>query len=203
MAASPIVPAWKRLGLKLKGSSTPAETQNETKSHPVIAVTSNKRKASGTVVIESPAARFEDTTPSSSKRRKSVKFADESKDVDGDENANLLSNYLAEQTGGEDQFSQAELAQFTAPVKVHAANQPSTKTKTKTKAKAKSQQNGDNSRITRKERKPRPQPSEAEPKETPPYIGYLQNYRDSRATWKFSKNYQNALLKNIFNIFRT
>lgn len=44
--------------------------------------------------------------------------------------------------------------------------------------------------------------AENSPKETPNYIRYLQQYHTDRSGWKFNKNRQNDLFKNIFNLHR-
>jgi len=42
----------------------------------------------------------------------------------------------------------------------------------------------------------------AEPKEIPKYVQYLLQYHTARDRWKFSKSLQSDLLKNLFNVFR-
>ncbi|KAK4540408.1 hypothetical protein LTR36_009265 [Oleoguttula mirabilis] len=47
------------------------------------------------------------------------------------------------------------------------------------------------------------QPSEKpEIKEDPEYVRYLQQYHLDKANWKFNKNKQKDLLKNLFNVYR-
>lgn len=40
------------------------------------------------------------------------------------------------------------------------------------------------------------------PKETPQYVQYLQQYYTDKDNWKFNKNSQTDLFKNLFNIYR-
>ncbi|KAK5120661.1 hypothetical protein LTR85_006019 [Meristemomyces frigidus] len=46
------------------------------------------------------------------------------------------------------------------------------------------------------------QAEQVEKKEVPEYIRYLQQYYSEKASWKFNKNKQKDVLKNLFNIYR-
>lgn len=43
---------------------------------------------------------------------------------------------------------------------------------------------------------------QTEAKEVPEYVRYLQQYYSDKANWKFNKNKQKDLLKNLFNVYR-
>jgi hypothetical protein len=204
----PHVPAWKRLGLKLKNS----QPTNEEAVSPVVnqlsssASESKKRKATeidgGSPASQDQAAaaasRSENARPETQtngrplKRKKSVAFADGTKNEDGDSNEKLLEDYVAQQEGGEGQFSKSEVAQFTAPQKVHPANEPSTKI------------NGvANEGKKEKKKKERTQKSASDGslKQDPAYVTYLKEYRSARSSWKFNKSHQIKLLNNLYNTY--
>jgi hypothetical protein len=129
------------------------------------------------------------------KRKKSVTFVDGTKEEDGDINERLLEDYVALQQGGEDQFSKAEIAQFTTPAKVHPANQPLINVNGKSEADA------IGAKKKQKVRKKRAGASD-EPRQDLACVTYLKEYRNSRATWKFNKNHQVKLLNNLYNTHR-
>ena len=136
------VPAWKRLGLKLKNSqavdSAPPPAGPETsstevrpKKRKVKDISEDEKqshdqgKAAASPKVDKPKSK-KNTEDRPLKRKKSVAFADGTKAEDGDSNEKLLEEYVAQQNSGEGQFSKSEVAQFTAPSKVHPANEPST-----------------------------------------------------------------------------
>ena len=202
------VPAWKRLGLKLKNGTQAANevSASPAAEQPSSSTKTKKRKAteiSGTPVAShdkavDSAARSESTptkakaTDRPLKRKKSVAFADGTKNDDGDANEKLLEYYVAQQAGGEDQFSKAEVAQFTAPSKAHSANEPSTKLNGAPKEAKKEKKKKERTRST---------DTKTQLQQDPSYVTYLKEYRSSPATWKFNKTQQIKLLNNIYNTY--
>jgi hypothetical protein len=205
------VPAWKRLGLKLKNSQPAGGiSDSPTPKETTVDHLSKKRKASDIVGASRPSHDQSGTPYARSdsrhanpqfkerplKRKKSVAFVDGTKHQDGDANEKLLEDYLAQQKGGKNQFSKSEIAHFTAPVKVHPANQPPTKVNGKTETAV----NNDR-RQNQKDLKRRAE-ANTQPLQDSAYISYLKEYRSARATWKFNKNHQKKLLDNLFNTYR-
>ncbi|KIW08745.1 uncharacterized protein PV09_00683 [Verruconis gallopava] len=208
----PYIPAWKRLGLKLK-NGVPANGQTE--ASPSVDATSeskqSKRKVSDVLDDVAPpssrpdvalsaepeasrmrGARVSDERPP--KRKKSVSFVDGTKKEDGDFNEKLLEDYVASQKGGQDQFSEAEIAHFTVSAKDHSANRSSqVHKKTESQPKA---------RDTKQKPKKKRVDPESQPQQDLAYISYLKQYHSSRPSWKFNKNHQTKLLQNLYNMYR-
>lgn len=150
-------------------------------------------------------------------KRKSVTFAPEAKITDGDSTKDLYNQWLSSQAADDTTFN-AKTAipalQYHSPLlsSKTATNPPSTsetingqsqkqkkKKKKKRKTKSKSTTIKPGQIIT--SRTPT-QPSLAEPNEYEPHpaLVYLTDYHDSPSTWKFSKNHQKYLLKNLFTL---
>lgn len=196
------VPAWKRLGLKLKnGQAEAGESGSPVPQKAASDVKHTKRKAAeitgdAQTSHDKSRSRSEGTDGSRSKRRKSVAFADSTKVEDGDSNEKLLEDYVAKQNGGKDQFSKSEVARFTQPPKVHPANEPTIRV------------NGLASKEGKKDRKKneRAQKEVSEKQKGPrldlSYVLYLKEYHHARAAWRFRKNQETKVIHNLFNTFR-
>jgi hypothetical protein len=183
------IPAWKRLGLKLKNhppvTEGPAgsagsgsyETQNKTQEQNTRSdqlfkapTKSNAAEDYGNVntSAQNHTVALEDVDGSrtrSLKRKKSVSFTPETK--------------------------KASVIREPSPNSVSSKSKDS-KRKEKKEKKEKPE---------RKDRKPRAR-SVVDSPETPSYVNYLQDFHTARDHWRFNKAKQTALLKNIFNIFR-
>lgn len=200
------VPAWKRLGLKLK-SEAPSESQSE---HPN-PIESSKRKREA-AIDEGPAKKTKRTSQTSSaavpltpipSRKKSVTFTPETKNDDGDSIKQLFHSWVAEQKSQDPSFElQNSQPAFQTPEPSRVAEQIDTTLDEK-------------ERRSKRIKKPKPEkvnepksqkslkPSRIVKPTVPssrPYLQYLRQYHESRDTWKFNKNHQSHLLKHVFDI---
>ncbi|CAK4033299.1 Hypothetical predicted protein [Lecanosticta acicola] len=129
--------------------------------------------------------------------RKSVSFTPDTKAEDGFSASNFFKAWAAEQKaeGTEESTEQPESPSKEAKKqkKKKANKSKSTSLEPKAKAKAKSE----SSKSTEKSND-----EDESPKEVPHYVHYLQQYYTDRDHWKFNKNSQKDLFKNLFNISR-
>jgi hypothetical protein len=198
------IPAWKRLGLKLK-SQAASEPAPELSSP----IESPKRKRIDTV-DEGPGKKTKKTSQAPLSpapvtpllvRKKSVTFTPETKADDGDSIKQLFNSWVAEQKS-RDPFFQLQISQpaFKTPEASIVEEQVSTDLDEK-------------DRRAKRIKKPKQEKDKEKPKsEKPskivkpanlssrPYLQYLRQYHDSRVTWKFNKNHQTHLLKHVFDI---
>ena len=204
------VPAWKRLGLKLKNSQAVDPTAGPLAVDTATAVEKSKKRKAKDISGDAKVSHDEPKAAASQlskkkkddpslKRTKSVAFADGTKVEDGDSNEKLLEDFVAEQNGGDGQFTKSEVAQFTAPSKVHPANEPATKVNGTDETKSKDDKRA--KKEKKKERKHQDNAS-AEPLQDQSYVTYLKEYHTSRATWKFNKVQQTKLIANLYNTYR-
>ncbi|PVH95896.1 hypothetical protein DM02DRAFT_617568 [Periconia macrospinosa] len=139
-------------------------------------------------------------------RRKSVTFTPDTKTVDGNSASNLFKKWVQDQKATEE-FTEAEVAQFAPPPKVHPANGiPPTETKDTKKAK-KAKKSTAQSTPTISEAKgvttePKAPAAANKKKDPSRYLDYLTAYHTDRSNWKFNKAIQNDVLSNALNIFR-
>lgn len=149
--------------------------------------------------------------PARTDRRKSVTFTPDTKKVDGNSASNLFKKWVQEQKTTEE-FTEAEVAQFEAPPKVHPANDvpPSDNKDAKKAKKSKKSASTSDSTPASTEAKGAPAATETipaitttNPKKDPSiYLNYLETYHTDRPNWKFNKAKQNDVLANALNIFR-
>ncbi|MCJ1373796.1 hypothetical protein MMC20_005026 [Loxospora ochrophaea] len=214
------IPAWKKLGLKLKSAGeTPIESssaaisqvQGESKKRKLTPQDAKNRDGKRTKKIEAPETAKAQisrtsssdtlTSPSRPGKRKSVSFTTETKTEDGASAKELTDQMLA---------------------KYYALNPPSSSTPTRTKnRKLSTSLNSSsipqpNSPVSKsdlelpsepadtKSQKPKRQKSSKSSPIAPtpsiePALTYLETYHTSRSTWKFSKAHQNLLFKHIFS----
>jgi hypothetical protein len=160
---------------------------------------------SHSVTTPEPASRLDKPTPNhaikspsvGADRRKSVTFTPDTKTRDGNSAANFFKKWVAEQKSGSDDFSQAEVAQFTPPPKVHPANDIGSSPVVTSQFTSPSKvhpaaDTGPSPVVTSKSKK----------KDPSIYLSYLSQYHNDRSNWKFNKAKQNDVLDNAFNIFR-
>lgn len=126
--------------------------------------------------------------------RKSVSFTPDTKTEDGFSASNFFKAWAAEQNGaeGEEPAGQPE-----SPSK-----EPKEKKKKVKKSKSTSLDAKASSEKSEKKAKKKTKADEKSPKETPQYVQYLQQYHTDKDNWKFNKNSQTDLFKNLFNIYR-
>ncbi|MCJ1362162.1 hypothetical protein MMC16_001264 [Acarospora aff. strigata] len=219
------IPAWKKLGLKLKfakdlstqpieGANNEAKpskrklvddevtvhnpkptkshnrkrTKTESSSDRPLAVNENAESS-----VREISAEGADTSstplPARSKKRKSVAFTPETKVEDGDSTKQLFYAWVAEQVAKDSNFKPEALGVAFKTV------EPRSDTKFDTQEKLK--------RPKKKEKQPRTVPSDTPTEQevyVHPAITYLQQYHESRKTWKFNKAKQTYILKHLFDI---
>jgi hypothetical protein len=203
------IPAWKRLGLKLKSAQEPEQPAAEPFTEP----DTSKRKRSDATVNITPAKKIKKSglpdqsipqvlpfTPQLS-RKKSVTFTPETKVDDGDSIKQLFNTWVAEQKSADPSF------QF-------SSSAPAFKTPEAPRVEEEIDLNLDEKeRKAKRTKKPKPEKSEkskqpnkpakiTKPKAllSRPFLTYLKTYCESRDTWKFNKNHQNHLLRHAFDI---
>jgi hypothetical protein len=209
------VPAWKRLGLKLKyaneadtAPSTLAESTNvatnRVNGHPDPRPPSKKRRVEGRPNA-APSATSNGLTRTSSLKssgsnvRKSVSFTPETKEDDG-ESSNFMQDKWDEEARN-DQINdflvrEAEAAEAAAKSAITTAPEesgPAIKVKNSNKKETKKVSKAESgtrlalhpSKVTRKSKDA---------------LDYLQQYQSSRSTWKFNKNREVWLLKHLLSV---
>jgi hypothetical protein len=199
------IPAWKRLGLKLKSQST-----SEPESDSLKQIETSKRKTPDTI-DERPTKKFkkskqlpvqseeEPITPQLV-RKKSVTFTPETKAEDGDSIKQLFNSWVAEQEEQDPSFQlRASNPVFQTPVpsKVEEQVDPSLDEKER---KVKRVKNPKEKKATTTKSKKQSKIAKTAPASSRPFLQYLRQYSESRTTWKFNKNHQTHLLKHIFNL---
>ncbi len=194
------VPAWKRLGLKLK-SQAPSEPVPES-SDPI---ESPKRKREGSLA-EVPAKKSRKISKEISTaapvapilvRKKSVTFTPETKADDGDSIKQLFNSWVAEQKSQDPSFqSQISQPAFETPEPAVVKEQVATNLDEK-------------ERRAKRVKKPKQDKNKALKQSktvkstglsSRPYLQYLRQYHESRDTWKFNKNHQTHFLKHVFDL---
>lgn len=197
------VPAWKRLGLKLKSQALPEPA-------PVSStlIESSKKKRKGDFLNEGSAKKAQKISQTSSPaapvtpilvRKKSVTFTPETKVDDGDSIKQLYNSWVAEQKLQDPSFqlqkSQSALKTPEPPVVEERveANLDENIRRVKRVKKPKQEKSKKKSSKAAKVLKSTDFSSR-------PYLQYLRQYHESRDTWKFNKNHQTQLLKHVFDI---
>ena len=250
------IPAWKRLGLKLKNAKDePGPISNIIAAH--VPEPSNKRKVVDGGHAEKHAKKIKKSdskprnalvdrsnqkddisavvtqdqvhsldskptpvpkTPTITKR-KSVTFAPDAKTADGDSTKDLYDRWLANQKTTDAEFDPATAApalKIRSPIpksQTSSTTLPSTeatsvpkKTKKKKKKKRKTKPKSTTlkpEQTLTSASQPQPGvPEKAADSQPHPALVYLTEYHTSPSTWKFSKNYQKYLLKNLFSLDR-
>ena len=251
------IPAWKRLGLKLKNAKEePGPTSNSTAAH--VPEPSQKRKVLdhrhavkyakkakksektlsnppdalvdgsdqkddiSAVVTQDQSNSLDSESASIPKRpiitkRKSVTFAPEAKTADGDSTKDLYDRWLASQKKTNAEFDPTTTAPAlkihspitksrksltTLPVAEAMNLQKRKKKKKKRKTKSKSTTLKPEQSLTSSSQSQPGPPKIATDNQPHPALLYLTEYPTSPSTWKFSKNYQKYLLKNLFSLDR-
>jgi hypothetical protein len=211
------VPAWKRLGLKLKHAAETPEQPIATPTSTAPASSSRKRAAISTEedqpakkskLIETAApAPATPSTPVTSrlKGQKSVTFTPETKAEDGDSIKQLFSAWVAQQKADDQAYEDFCRGDYTQTFTEPAVEEFEKSTATK---EIPSENRGEKETQGKRAKKPK----EEKPKKVQkaskvvkpaqrlsPALDYLRQYAESRDTWKFNKNHQTYLLRNAFN----
>ncbi|KAI6713121.1 hypothetical protein PZA11_003737 [Diplocarpon coronariae] len=192
------IPAWRRLGLKLKSAQNTLSTDSTND-------TTKRKRAS---LVDTPLKKFktnpkvpkEPVTPQLA-RRKSVTFTPETKIDDGDSIKQLFNSWKLEQQAQDPSFefgNSNPAFQIPPPPQVEEQVDASLLDEKER-------------RLKRVKKSTAEKPSKAKshkPKKivkplkvsSRPFLQYLRQYCESRDDWKFNKNHQNHLLKHAFNV---
>jgi hypothetical protein len=199
-SASAHVPAWKRLGLKLK-SQAPSEPVPES-SNPIESPKRKREDSFGegpgrkTKIISKGLSPAAPVTPILV-RKKSVTFTPETKADDGDSIKQLFNSWVADQKSQDPSFQlQTSQPVFETPEPSVVKEQVDTNLDEK-------ERRAERVKKPRQDKKKSLKPSKiAKPADlsSQPYLQYLRQYHESRDTWKFNKNHQTHLLKHVFDL---
>lgn len=207
-ANGPRIPAWRRFGLKLKSEQQPLVASMEAPEH----VEHSKRKRDEATDEEAPKKAkknkkipraVEESAPATPTprlaRKKSVAFTPETKAEDGDSIKQLFTSWVAEQKLHDPDFqlsTSAPVFQTPEPPKVVEQVDPELDEKVRRVKRVKKAKQEKSPKIKSQKKSNDTKPV------TPshPFLEYLKQYSESRATWKFNKNHQNHIIKHIFNL---
>lgn len=216
-----VVPAWKRLGLKLKHqqppseANTPAVVEKESfvvpaRKHKLESTLvenerpSKKRKQKSSEKINATSSEpAPESDPSNAARRKSVSFTQDTKAEDGDSVKQLFQAWVNGERAKDSGFDTTAQSAFATPEPPRVretvdANLPEAERKVIRSQKEGSEKEGKKGRDKKKVKK---QKGAKEPTtlDDRPFLRYLKNYCEERETWKFNKNHQNHLIKHAFD----
>lgn len=218
---SPDIPAWRRLGLKLKNQDDPQDnlvisTIPLPPSKTTESVTNLKRQRDQSELQSTPAKKAKNWTLSSSipsevqeahtpslKKRKSVTFTRETKAEDGDSVKQLFSAWVEQQKALDPSFgAKKSIEAFKIPEAAQVAEQVEDENLTEREKRVKRVKQPEKAK---KEKGLKKQSISAASVESPcplrlsPALAYLRQYHDSRDTWKFNKNHQKFIIKHAFD----
>jgi hypothetical protein len=200
------VPAWKRLGLKLK-----SEAPSESPSEPPNLIESSKRKRKF-AIDASPAKKTRKTAqiPSTAapptpilSRKKSVTFTPETKNDDGDSIKQLFNSWVAEQKSQDPSFQLQNSQPAFQTLEASRVTEQVETTLNEKERRSKRIKKPKPERVNEPKSKKSSKPSRIAKPAIPfsrPCLQYLRQYHESRDTWKFNKNHQSHLLKHVFDI---
>jgi hypothetical protein len=200
-------PAWQRLGLKLKS----AQQLPVIESQKVVSSPIKKRKAGAEGTL--PAKKVKSTkTPSAAElttpalsRKKSVTFTPETKAEDGESIKQLFTSWVQEQNSQDPSFqlkTSSHVFDTPEPPKVqeHFDTTLDEKGRRVKRVKKPQAETTDRFKETRKRKQKAPKIVKPRNTTTRPFLAYLRQYHEDRAHWKFNKNHQNHILKNVFDL---
>jgi hypothetical protein len=204
------IPAWKRLGLKLKSASDTTNVEVEEVD------TVKRRREEGSQHILSnkkakkanlPASPANPITPTLV-RKKSVAFTPETKVDDGDSIKQLFNSWVTAQKSQDPSF---ELRKSNSAFNISEAPQieeefdttlPEKERRVKRVKVSKEDKANSTQDSTPKKQKSLKSLKTVKPMKpsTRPFLSYLRQYHEDRANWKFNKNHQNYIIKHIFDL---
>lgn len=203
------IPAWKRLGLKLKSAQETSEPAGEPSTEP----DTLKRKRTDATTDDTLAKKSRTSlnllrqlesqgpvTPQLA-RKKSVTFTKETKVEDGDSIKQLFNSWVAEQKSTNPSFEFSN----SAPVfKTPGAPRVEEEVDANLDEKERRVKRVKTPKPEKPQKSKQPKkPTKATKPSAPssrPFLAYLKEYCESRSTWKFNKNHQNHLLRNAFDL---
>lgn len=204
------IPAWKRLGLKLKSeqgatvieqpkeADTPKRKRTDTPEE-VVSAKKAKKSQFTALPISNP------STPHLV-RKKSVTFTPETKIDDGDSIKQLFNSWATEQKAQDPSFelkTSSQVFDTPDPVQVEEHIDPSLPEKERRvkRVKISKEVNESRDKSTLKKSKSKKEFKVAQPaKPSPPFLSFLRQYSEDRSNWKFNKNHQTHIIKNIFDL---
>ncbi|KFX91788.1 hypothetical protein O988_07576 [Pseudogymnoascus sp. VKM F-3808] len=210
--SSPRIPAWKRLGLKLKSegdapspvaAAAPTEyvaaeqpkrkrASDEVESTPIKKSKKSLKKAESTI-SSTPTAVPDDGLG----RRKSVAFTPETKTEDGDSIKQLFSSWVAEQKKLDPSFASKNdqpSLQTPAPTTVEETVDTTLPEPERRVKRVKSTKPDEKTKAKKSKSKV------VKSKPIDPALTYLTQFHSDKANWKFNKINQISVLKNAFDI---
>lgn len=207
------IPAWKRLGLKLKSA------QDTPVAEPPQDLDTLKRKQQGTpedVLLPKKVKRSRTEASSTSDsvtpklvRKKSVTFTPETKVEDGDSIRQLFNSWVTEQKSQDPSFEQKNsnpVLNIATPSEVEEQIDPSLPEKERRVKRVKKSKEGEKNHsngTVRPQRSTSPKflkvtkPTKLNSR---PFLSYLRQYSEDRPNWKFNKNHQNYIIKHVFDL---
>jgi hypothetical protein len=225
---APHVPAWKKLGLKLKNSAQPAASPLENhNTHPSISQSQGVSR-SGNVELsnDTPNLVADTSTPSKKRKRHNESVSTQPSPLQTPQHVTLSDpDATSVDTATNNTQSNRKLKLLDTNVSTSKDESRSTKVPKRKKSVAftndTKEQDGDSAQnVPLTPLKPAettlagvsiatPIKSESDKskasgksKGTPAYIPYLEQYANDRTNWKFNKANQTGLLKNLWNIYR-
>jgi len=205
--ATPRIPAWQRLGLKLKaqpqaGAEIPAENDSPKRKRgelPEESLLASKRAR--TTDLQVPTNKTL-TTPQLT-RRKSVAFTPETKTEDGDSVKQLFNTWVCEQKEEHPDFKFGSTPAFDIPqpTKVIESIDITLNEKERRVKRVQIPEEGKVKKTKAKKAKLiSPAGTQSSKPNSAPFLAYLKTYHEDRTNWKFNKAHQNHLLKHIFDV---
>ncbi|KFY37295.1 hypothetical protein V495_07257 [Pseudogymnoascus sp. VKM F-4514 (FW-929)] len=209
--SSPRIPAWKRLGLKLKSEGDAPSPVAAAAPTEYVAAEQPKRKRASDEVESTPIKKSKkslkkaDSTISSTPtavpddglgRRKSVAFTPETKTEDGDSIKQLFSSWVAEQKKLDPSFASKNdqpSLQTPAPTTVDEKVDTTLPEPERRVKRVKSTKPDEKTKAKKKSKVVKSKPID-------PALTYLTQFHSDKANWKFNKINQISVLKNAFDI---
>ena len=205
--ASPLrVPAWKRLGLKLKSAQDLLDSPVIVK-EPALELPDAKRKRLeeiGDSLPDSKRSRKSYTLQDSAPlvQKKSVSFTPETKTQDGDSIKQLFNSWVAEQKSQDSSFRpNGQVQALTTPRAPQVEEQfDTTIPEGERRVKRVTKPRVDAVDTLKNKKDKRLNSDQLTRTGTRPFLEYIKQYSESKETWKFHKNHQNHLLKHAFDV---
>ncbi|KFZ02774.1 hypothetical protein V502_11529 [Pseudogymnoascus sp. VKM F-4520 (FW-2644)] len=209
--SSPRIPAWKRLGLKLKSEGDAPSPVAAAAPTEYVAAEQPKRKRAAEEVESTPIKKSKksvkkaESTISSTPtavpdgmlgRRKSVAFTPETKTEDGDSIKQLFNSWVAEQKKLDPLFASKNdqpSLQTPAPTTVEEKVDTTLPEPERRVKRVKSTKPDDKTKAKKSKSKV------VKSKPIDPALTYLTQFHSDKANWKFNKINQIAVLKNAFD----
>lgn len=194
------IPAWRRLGLKLKSGTESPTIETVPEQTPKRKRIPNEDSTPSKKAKRDPKSIESSQSTSRLERKKSVTFTPETKIDDGDSIKQLFNSWKDEQKAQDPSFD------FKNSAPVFTIPEPSQVDEQVNSTLSKKEQRVE--RIKKPQQKQASKPVSKKPSKiskpltssSRPFLKYLKQYTEARDSWKFNKNHQNHLLKHAFNL---